>query len=97
MNNPNSLFQDLLKQHTHNRSMTDKIVVACSRCRTRFRERVSRLRDGFQSQCPNCGCFVNFSSESMDPNILRAMRDARRIRNGFIADETEKPQDQARL
>jgi hypothetical protein len=73
--------------------MTDKIMVTCSRCRARFRERVARLRDGFQSQCPNCGCFINFSSESMDPNILRVMRDARRIRNGFVVqtDEAETP------
>jgi hypothetical protein len=29
----------------------------------------------------------------MDPGVLRAMRDARRIRNGFVyqADEAEKP------
>jgi DNA-directed RNA polymerase subunit RPC12/RpoP len=70
--------------------MTDKIVVTCSRCRARFRERVSLLRDGFQGQCPDCGNFINFSIESMDPNIVRAMRDARRIRNGFVA--AEKPE-----
>jgi predicted nucleic acid-binding Zn-ribbon protein len=93
INNPNSPFQVLLNRRRHSPTMTDKIMVACSRCRTRFRERVSRLRDGFQSQCPNCGCLINFSSESMDPGILRAMRDARRIRNGFVfqADEAEKP------
>jgi hypothetical protein len=72
--------------------MIDKIKVTCGRCRMRFRERVSRLRDGYQAQCPECGCFINFSSESMDPNIRKAMTEARRIRNGFIpeAEQTTK-------
>jgi hypothetical protein len=64
--------------------MTDKIAVTCGRCRTRFRERIARIRDGFQGQCPNCGCFINFSNESTDPNIAKVMREARRIRNGFV-------------
>ncbi len=63
---------------------SDKIRVACSRCRTRFAERVARIRDGQQAQCPNCGCFIHFSNESMDPNIRRVMTEARRIRNGFV-------------
>lgn len=72
--------------------MIDKIKVTCGRCRARFRERVSRLRDGYQGQCPECACFINFSSESMDPNIRKAMTEARRIRNGFVpqTDQTEK-------
>ena len=47
---------------------------------------MAKLRDGYQAQCPQCGCFINFSSESMDPNIRKAMTEARRIRNGFIAE-----------
>ncbi len=64
--------------------MTDKIMVTCSRCRTGFRERIARIRDGFQGQCPNCGCFINFSNESPDLNIARVMREVRRIRNGIV-------------
>lgn len=69
--------------------MTDKIKVTCSRCKARFSERVSRLRDGFQGQCSSCGCFINFSAESMDPNVRRAMTEARRIRNGFVMQNAE--------
>jgi predicted nucleic acid-binding Zn-ribbon protein len=64
----------------------EKISVSCSRCKTRFRERAARIRDGYQGQCPNCGCFINFSSESMDPAVRRAMTEARRMRNGFVAE-----------
>ena len=69
--------------------MTDKIKVSCSRCKSRFAEKVARVREGHQAQCPNCGCFVNFSTESMDPGIRKAMTEARRIRNGFIPQEAE--------
>jgi len=72
------------------RPMTDKIKVTCSRCKTRYSERVSRLRDGFQGQCTSCGCFINFSAESMDPNVRRAMTEARRIRNGLAMQTPEK-------
>jgi hypothetical protein len=64
--------------------MPDKVGVNCGRCRTTFREAISRIRDGAQSQCPNCGCFINFSNDSPDPNIARVMRDVRRIRNGVV-------------
>jgi len=70
--------------------MTEKIKVTCSRCKARFSERVSRLRDGFQGQCSSCGCFINFSAESMDPNVRRAMTEARRIRNGVVMQAAEK-------
>ena len=69
--------------------MTDKIKVACTRCKARYSEKASRIRDGFQGQCPSCGCFINFSAESMDPGIRRAMTEARRIRNGFIPQTAE--------
>jgi hypothetical protein len=71
-------------------AMTEKIKVTCTRCKSRFSERVSRLRDGFQGQCTSCGCFINFSAESMDPNVRRAMTEARRIRNGFAMPTTER-------
>lgn len=69
---------------------TDKLAVTCSRCKARFREKIARVRDGQQCQCPNCGCFINFSSESMDPAIRRVMTDARRIRNGFLAEPAKE-------
>jgi len=71
--------------------MPDKIGVNCGRCRTAFREPISRIREGSQSQCPNCGAFINFSNDSPDSNIARVMRDVRRIRNGFVAATPEKP------
>jgi predicted nucleic acid-binding Zn-ribbon protein len=70
--------------------MNEKIKVTCTRCKARYSERASRVRDGFQGQCPSCGCFINFSSESMDSSIRRAMTEARRIRNGIVPQTEEK-------
>jgi hypothetical protein len=70
--------------------MTDKIKITCGRCKQRFSERASRVRDGFQGQCTSCGCFINFSAESMDPNVRKAMTEARRLRNGIIIQTAEK-------
>jgi hypothetical protein len=69
---------------------TDKISVTRLRCKNRFRERIGRLREGYQGQCPNCGCLINFTTESMDPTIQRAMTEARRIRNGFIPEPVKE-------
>lgn len=70
-----------------NGRMNDKVKVSCTRCKTRFSERASRVREGYQGQCPACGCFINFTAEAMDPSIRRAMSEARRIRNGVTSDQ----------
>ncbi len=63
--------------------MVEKIMVGCSRCKTRFREKAARVREGYQSQCPNCGKFISFSGEADDPFVRRALTEARRIRNAL--------------
>jgi hypothetical protein len=63
--------------------MSDKIKVSCTRCRTNFRERIANAREGNQTQCPNCHRLITFSDASEDSGV-RAMTEARRIRNGFL-------------
>jgi predicted nucleic acid-binding Zn-ribbon protein len=75
--------------------MADKIKISCTRCKAHFSERVGRLREGYQGQCPSCGCFINFTAESMDPNVRRAMTEARRIRNGFMFRHPEETSERA--
>lgn len=62
--------------------MPDKVRVLCSRCRVPFREKIKNMREGFQTQCPNCNQLITFSSDSADLGVQRAMTEARRIRNG---------------
>jgi hypothetical protein len=69
--------------------MTDKVKVLCSRCKNPFREKVSNMREGYQTQCPNCYRLIIFDPTSQDPGVRRAMTEARRIRNGIILPKPE--------
>jgi DNA-directed RNA polymerase subunit RPC12/RpoP len=71
--------------------MDDRIKVLCSRCKTPFRERLSNVRNGSQTQCPRCFKAITFDSDSQDPGIMRAMRDARRLRTGYVPPSKDEP------
>jgi hypothetical protein len=60
--------------------MSDRIKVLCSKCRKPFTERVNRLKNGYQVQCPNCMTLITFDSSSEDPNIRRPLKAARDVR-----------------
>jgi DNA-directed RNA polymerase subunit RPC12/RpoP len=60
--------------------MTDRINILCSKCRKSFGERASRLRNGYQVQCPHCMKLIIFDSSSEDPNIRRPLKAARDFR-----------------
>ena len=61
--------------------MTDRVKIVCSNCRKPFGERASRLKNGYQCQCPNCMRLITFDSSSEDPNIRRPLKAARDIRH----------------
>jgi predicted nucleic acid-binding Zn-ribbon protein len=63
----------------------DKIRIRCSKCSTVFRERAQRVRNGFQTQCPNCLRLITFDNASEDSNIRRALKSAREVRQA-VAD-----------
>ena len=70
----------------------DRIKVHCSKCKVPFRQKLSNVREGFQTQCPNCDRLIIFDNTSQDSGVLRAMRDARRMRNGYVAPQPDEPQ-----
>jgi hypothetical protein len=45
-----------------------------------FREKASRIRDGFQVNCPNCNRLITLSKETGDPFIRRTLKTARDFR-----------------
>ena len=63
----------------------DKTRIKCSKCSTVFRERAQRIRNGFQTQCPNCLRLITFDTASEDSNIRRALKSAREVRQA-VAD-----------
>ena len=62
----------------------DRIKILCSRCRNPFREKFSNVRNGNQTQCPHCLKAIFFDTDSQDPGVMRAMKEARRMRTGYV-------------
>lgn len=60
--------------------MDDSVQVNCTRCKNVFRERATRLQNGYSRQCPCCEVLLFFDEDSQNPGIKRAMRTARNIR-----------------
>jgi DNA-directed RNA polymerase subunit RPC12/RpoP len=60
--------------------MPDRVKIICSKCRKSFGERASRLREGYQMQCPHCMKLITFDSSSEDPNVRRPLKAARDLR-----------------
>jgi len=60
--------------------MEDSVQIRCTRCKNVFRDRARRLQNGYSRQCPGCEVVLFFEEDSRDPNIKRAMRNARRAR-----------------
>jgi len=62
-----------------------KIKIKCSKCAMVFRERVERIRNGFQMQCPHCLKLLTFDGSSDDYNIRRALQSAKDVRTAIEA------------
>jgi hypothetical protein len=58
----------------------DKVKIRCPACTRVFREKASRVRDGFQVNCHNCNRLITLSKETEDPFIRRALKTAKEIR-----------------
>lgn len=63
----------------------DKVRIRCPGCTRMFRERASRVRDGFQINCQNCSKLLTLNRDSEDPFIRRALRTAKDIRAALEA------------
>jgi len=58
----------------------DKVKIRCPGCTRVFREKISRVRDGFQVNCANCNKLITLSKETEDPFLRRALKTAREMR-----------------
>jgi hypothetical protein len=63
----------------------DKVKIRCPGCTRMFRERASRVRDGFQVNCQNCSKLLTLNRDSEDPFIRRALKTAKEIRETLEA------------
>lgn len=60
--------------------MDDSVQIKCNRCKGVFRDRATRLQNGYSRQCPSCEVVLFFDEDSQQPNIKSAMRTARHLR-----------------
>ena len=58
----------------------DKVRIKCTKCSQVFRERAQKVRPSFQTNCAHCNRLITFEFGSDDPNIRRALSNAREIR-----------------
>jgi len=68
----------------------DSIQIRCTRCKSKFRDKARRVRDGHSRQCPSCECMVFFIEGSPNKDVQAALREAERIRKLLREEEYEK-------
>lgn len=51
-----------------------------------FKERASRLRDGYQVNCANCNRLLTLTRETEDPHLRRALKVAKEVRLALEAE-----------
>ena len=66
------------------------VLVRCTRCKSKFRDKAGRLRDGYTRQCPTCECMVFFLDGSPNKDIHDALREAERVRKLLRQEEDNK-------
>ena len=71
-------------------SVEDTVQIRCSRCKSKFRDKVSRLLSGYSRQCPSCECVIFFEAGSPNKAIDEVMREAARVRQALRDEEAEK-------
>ena len=77
-------------------AVDETIQVRCTRCKSKFRDRARRVRDGYSRQCPSCECMVFFIEGSPNKDVADAMREAERVRKLLRLEEDEKALARAR-
>ena len=71
-------------------AVDDSIQVRCTRCKSKFRDKARRVRDGHSRQCPSCECMVFFVEGSPNKDVQAALREAERVRKLLRQEEDEK-------
>jgi predicted nucleic acid-binding Zn-ribbon protein len=69
----------------------EKVRIKCTKCSQVFRERVQKIRNGFQVNCAHCNRLITFDSSSEDRNIRRALMNAKEVRTAIEAQPKSEP------
>jgi hypothetical protein len=70
--------------------MDDSVQIRCHRCKGTFRDKARRVQSGYSRQCPSCETILFFEEGSIDKNVQRTLREAKRVRKALREEEFEK-------
>jgi len=70
--------------------MDDTVQIRCHRCKGNFRDKARRVQSGYSRQCPNCETILFFEESSIDKNVQKTLREAKRTRKALRELEVEK-------
>jgi DNA-directed RNA polymerase subunit RPC12/RpoP len=75
--------------------LDEKIKIKCTRCSSVFRERGSRIQNGFQVNCPQCNRLITFDTSSEDPNVRKTLQATRALKTAL--ESAQSPDASAQL
>ena len=70
--------------------MDDTVQLRCHRCKGTFRDKARRVQSGYSRQCVSCETVMFFDDGSIDKNVQRALREAKRLRKALREEEVVK-------
>jgi hypothetical protein len=73
----------------------DKVRIKCPHCTKMFKDRASRVRDGYQVNCANCNRLLTLTRETEDPHLRRALKTAKEIRSALETEIQDRLREQA--
>jgi hypothetical protein len=70
--------------------MDDTVQIRCHRCKASFRDKARRVQSGYSRQCMSCETMLFFEESSIDKNVQRTLREAKRLRKALREEEVVK-------
>jgi len=70
--------------------MDDTVQIRCHRCKASFRDKARRMQSGYSRQCMSCETMLFFEESSIDKNVQRTLREAKRLRKALREEEVVK-------
>ena len=70
--------------------MDDTVQLRCHRCKATFRDKARRVQSGYSRQFVSCETIMFFEESSIDKNVQRTLREAKRLCKALREEEIVK-------
>jgi hypothetical protein len=71
-------------------TMDDSVQIRCHRCKSSFRDKARRVQSGYSRQCVSCETMLFFDDGSIDKNVQRTLREAKKLRR-LLREAEDRP------